>query len=129
MKNEITAKEYLQNKYPSMKENWNATDIDDNWVAEQMEEFAVEKQRNKKLNEVGDSFVEGERVLVKDKHHDSWVEKDFVSKYQGKILVFFGGYFTIWDECKPKPSLIDEKIEELRLLSEKEGIKLTITFK
>jgi len=35
------AKEYLQKKYPQMRGHlWNATDIDDNWVAQMMTEFA-----------------------------------------------------------------------------------------
>ena len=36
----MTPKEYLQNKYPSMKKHWNETNIDDNWVAKMMDEFA-----------------------------------------------------------------------------------------
>ena len=35
-----TAKEFLQHKYPSMKLHWNETNIDDNWVAQMMEEYA-----------------------------------------------------------------------------------------
>ena len=35
-----TAKEYLQKKYPSMRGyRWNITDIDDEWVAKQMEDY------------------------------------------------------------------------------------------
>ena len=36
----MTAKEYLQNKYVSMRgARWNCTNIDDNWVAQMMEEY------------------------------------------------------------------------------------------
>ena len=36
----MTAKEFLQEKYPSMRgNNWNRTNIDDDWVAEMMTEY------------------------------------------------------------------------------------------
>ena len=46
----MTPKEYLQNKYPSMKKHWNETNIDDNWVAKMMEEFA-----NNQIEKICDS--------------------------------------------------------------------------
>jgi len=34
------AKEFLQEKYPRMKEHWNETAHDDNWTVQMMEEYA-----------------------------------------------------------------------------------------
>lgn len=34
------AKEFLQEKYPIMKEHWNETAHDDNWTVQMMEEYA-----------------------------------------------------------------------------------------
>lgn len=42
----MKAKEYLQNKYPSMRgERWNSTNIDDEWVASMMEAFASDESK------------------------------------------------------------------------------------
>ena len=53
-----TAKEYLQNKYPSMRgDRWNITDIDDNWVAQMMEEY-----RNQPQAEIREILSDEDRV-------------------------------------------------------------------
>ena len=36
----LSAKEHLQKKHPYMKLHWNQSNIDDNWVTEEMEEYA-----------------------------------------------------------------------------------------
>ncbi|NLE03123.1 MAG: hypothetical protein GX640_24900 [Fibrobacter sp.] len=53
---EITAKEYLQNKYPQMRGHlWNSNElINDDWIAEMMDEFAtlhVQQIADKKVSE------------------------------------------------------------------------------
>ena len=43
----MTAKEFLQNKYPSMKDHWNEHEvINDNSVAEMMEEYPKYTEKN-----------------------------------------------------------------------------------
>jgi hypothetical protein len=44
----MTAREYLENKYPQMRgDKWNTHDvIDDNWVAQMMTEFAEMEVKN-----------------------------------------------------------------------------------
>lgn len=75
---------------------------------------------------VKEQFEKGEEVLVKDKHHNSWVEKTFVCEYKERFVVENKGYLTTWDECKKKPSELDVKIEELKKLAEEKSVKLTI---
>ena len=52
---EMTAKEFLIQKYPEMDENWNKHEvIDDNWVAAMMEEYTrhiVEQAIGKVISE------------------------------------------------------------------------------
>lgn len=73
-----------------------------------------------------EQFEQGEQVLVKDNHHDSWVEKTFVCQYKGRFIGENKGYLTTWDECKKKPSELDIKIEGLKNLAEEKGVKLTV---
>lgn len=56
------AKEFLQEKYPSMKAHWNETNIDDEWVASMMETYArlqIEKDRER----VKEEYYNTERLL------------------------------------------------------------------
>jgi hypothetical protein len=68
---EITAKEYLQNKYPQMRGHlWNSNElINDDWIAEMMDDFAtlhaqkiadkmVEERLREELIKFGDYFNE-----------------------------------------------------------------------
>jgi len=73
-----------------------------------------------------EQLEKGEEVLVKDKHHDSWVEKTFICEYKGKFIGENKGFLTSWDECKKKPSELDIKIEELKKLAEEKGVKITV---
>lgn len=73
-------------------------------------------------------FKEGELVLVKDKNHDEWFSVIFVCEYNGLYIADWDGDVDSWEECKNKPSELDEKIKELNDLAQEKGIKLTITF-
>lgn len=76
----------------------------------------------------GEEFEQGEEVLVKDSHHDSWTEAKFICEYKDKFLVEWKSDFYLWHECKRKPSELDIKIDELRKLAEEKGLKITINF-
>jgi len=76
-----TAKQFLQNKYPEMRgENWNITDIDDNWIAEQMELFA-----NERANAVLQEAAEKARLrMFEDQKPTPYELEDFILSLQIK---------------------------------------------
>jgi hypothetical protein len=77
----------------------------------------------------GLQFEEGERVLVRDnewKNPKLWIGATFIAEFNGKFIVDTGGYVHYFAQCKKKQSELDIKIEELRKLADKRGVKLTI---
>jgi hypothetical protein len=80
---EITAKEYLQNKYPQMRGHlWNSNElINDDWIAEMMDEFATLHAQK-----IADKMVE-ERIIL---------DEEMAEPVQDAL--YATGRFTI-DEC------------------------------
>lgn len=66
----MTAKEYLQNKYPQMRNHlWNSNPhIDDDWVANMMEEYATSREQ--------EAFKAGFVIAARDDsfYPDQWRE-------------------------------------------------------
>ena len=75
-----TAKEYLQNKYPSMKKHWNETDIDDNWVAQMMEDYSILKAKiyaTEALKQASEKLTMKIKEDVQELDmNDDWMEVD-----------------------------------------------------
>lgn len=62
----MKGKEYLQNRYPIMREHWNESDIDDNWIAQMMDEFALLKviDENKSILAMAEVHMDERACLV-----------------------------------------------------------------
>lgn len=72
----MTAKDYLQKKYPQMRgDKWNSHDvIDDNWVAQMMTEFAKKQVKN----------ISSKPVVIKSVCPECGSRKKKVEKFECK---------------------------------------------
>ena len=108
----MSAKKWLQSKYPYMMNHWNENEhIDDNWIAKQMEQYHREQIREEYSPEKREAFIQ---AIFNDKLREELVK--FVESFEEKATGDIEGvdsidadqYLMKWIPCEKD---IDESLK------------------